>query len=52
MKAIERIVGGVILLVVGLGSLATILPRLLPSLIAVGVLAIVARLAWYFTRPW
>ena len=38
------------LLVVGLSMLAAVLPRLTPSVIALGLLALIARVVWFYTR--
>lgn len=47
---IERTIFYGVLLVVGLSMLAAVLPRVTPSLIALGVLVLLARVVWFYTR--
>jgi hypothetical protein len=47
---IERMVLYGALLVVGLSVLASVLPGITPSLVALGVLVLIARVVWFYTR--
>ena len=47
---IERIVLYGAAAVVVLSMLAAVLPRITPSLIALGLVALVARVVWFYTR--
>jgi hypothetical protein len=47
---IERTILYGVLTVVGLSMLATVLPRITPSLIALGLLVLLGRVAWFYTR--
>lgn len=47
---IERTIVVAIVIVVALSMLATVLPRLTPSLVALGMLVLIARLVWWYTR--
>ncbi len=47
---IERAVVLGIVAVIVLDVIASILPRITPSLIALGVFVLVGRAVWYFTR--
>lgn len=45
----ERLAFWLIALVIGLQVLASVLPRLLLPVIAMGAVAVVLRLVWFFT---
>jgi hypothetical protein len=47
---IERLVIYGAVAVVVLSMLAAVLPRLTPSVIALGLLALIARVVWFYTR--
>lgn len=47
---IERIVIAGVVIVVTFSMLAAVLPRVTPSLVALGVLVLLARLVWFYTR--
>jgi hypothetical protein len=47
---IERTILTAIVIVVTLSMLAAVLPRVTPSLSALGVLVLVARVVWFYTR--
>jgi hypothetical protein len=47
---IERTILTAIVVVVTLSMLAAVLPRITPSLVALGVLALIARVVWFYTR--
>jgi hypothetical protein len=47
---LERAVVSGILAVVLLGALASALPRLTPSLVVLGVLVLIGRVVWWYTR--
>jgi hypothetical protein len=46
----DRAIILVIVAVVILSALASTLPRITPSLVALGLLALIARLVWFYTR--
>jgi hypothetical protein len=46
----ERTILYGVLAVVVLSMLATVLPRITPSLIAIGLFGLVARAVWFYTR--
>jgi hypothetical protein len=50
MKALDRLVVGVVVLAAVASTLAATLPRLLPTLAALFVLAVIGRLVWWYTR--
>jgi hypothetical protein len=47
----QRFIVWLIAAVIGLELLASVLPRLLPSLIVLAVIAVIVRLIWWFTQP-
>ena len=47
---IERALIYLIAAVVLMGLLASVLPRITPSLVALGLLILVGRLVWWYTR--
>jgi len=47
---IERAVVTGIVVVVTLSMLAAVLPRVTPSLVALGVLVLLGRVVWFYTR--
>lgn len=47
---LERAVVFGIVAVVLMSALASVLPRITPSLVALGVLGLVARAVWWYTR--
>jgi hypothetical protein len=47
---IERALIYLIAVVVVLSMLAAVLPRVTPSLIALALVAMIARVVWYYTR--
>ena len=47
---IERAILHSIVAIVGLTMLATVLPRIMPSLIALGLLVLLGRAVWWYTR--
>ncbi len=47
---IERLVTAGVVTVVAVSMLATVLPRVTPSLLALGLLVLLGRLAWFYTR--
>jgi hypothetical protein len=49
---LERAVVLGIVTVVVMSVFASILPRITPSLIALGVLVLVGRAVWFYTRRW
>ncbi len=49
-KALERIVGLTVVVVVLLNVLASVLPRITPSLAVLGVLVLIGRAVWFYTR--
>jgi hypothetical protein len=48
----ERLIVGLVALAIGLQLLAAALPRLVVPLLAVGGLAAILRLVWFFTTRW
>jgi hypothetical protein len=46
----ERLLWGLIAAVIGLELLAGVLPRLLPAIVVVAVVAIAVRLVWWYTQ--
>jgi hypothetical protein len=47
---VERIVGLAVVTVVLLNALAAVLPRITPSLAVLGVLVLIGRAVWFYTR--
>lgn len=47
---IERVIVTGVVVVVTLSMLAAVLPRLTPSLVALGVLVLIARVIWWYTK--
>jgi hypothetical protein len=47
---IERTIVIAIVVVIVLSMLASVLPRVTSSLVALGVVALVARVVWWYTR--
>jgi hypothetical protein len=47
---IERALVYLVAAVVLMGLLASVLPRITPSLVALGLLILVGRLVWWYTR--
>ena len=47
---IERAVLYGVVTVVVLSMLAAVLPRITPSLVALGVLVLIGRIVWFYTR--
>lgn len=47
---LERAVVSGIVAVVLMGALASALPRLTPSLVVLGVLVLIGRFVWFYTR--
>ncbi len=49
-KTLERVVGLAVVTVVVLNALASVLPRITPSLTVLGVLVLIGRAVWFYTR--
>jgi hypothetical protein len=47
---IERTIAAGVVIVVAASMLASILPRITPSLLELGVVVLVARVVWFYTR--
>lgn len=50
VSVLERIVGLAVVTVVLLNALASVLPRITPSLAVLGVLVLIGRAVWFYTR--